>query len=113
MEKGSILFHCRAPIDRQRAFVVKFAPLSRAVNSAVECHLHTVEATGSIPVPPTKRPLQHKDFEPAKTADRRFFLRQSPPYVDVFYTDSRPLHYLFFGNRQEWILQEVHRPSKC
>ncbi len=27
--------------------------LFRAVNSAVECHLHTVEATGSIPVPPT------------------------------------------------------------
>ena len=26
----------------------------RAVNSAVECHLHTVEATGSIPVSPTK-----------------------------------------------------------
>ena len=26
----------------------------RAVNSAVECHLHTVEATGSIPVPPTR-----------------------------------------------------------
>jgi hypothetical protein len=25
----------------------------RAVNSAVECHLHTVEVTGSIPVPPT------------------------------------------------------------
>ena len=32
----------------------KIMPLSRAVNSAVECHLHTVEATGSIPVPPTK-----------------------------------------------------------
>src|SRR3989338_909477 len=28
--------------------------LFRAVNSAVECHLHTVEATGSNPVPPTK-----------------------------------------------------------
>ena len=25
----------------------------RAVNSAVECYLHTVEVTGSIPVPPT------------------------------------------------------------
>jgi hypothetical protein len=24
-----------------------------AVNSAVECHLHTVEVTGSIPVSPT------------------------------------------------------------
>ena len=30
----------------------------RAVNSAVECHLHTVEATGSIPVPPTKISLR-------------------------------------------------------
>ena len=25
----------------------------RAVNSAVECHLHTVEAAGSTPAPPT------------------------------------------------------------
>ena len=25
-----------------------------AVNSAGECHLHTVEVTGSIPVPPTR-----------------------------------------------------------
>ena len=32
--------------------VLEFAP-AWAVNSAVECHLHTVEATGSIPVPPT------------------------------------------------------------
>src|SRR5260363_428367 len=28
---------------------------SGAVNSAVECHLHTVEAAGSIPAPPTAR----------------------------------------------------------
>jgi hypothetical protein len=28
-------------------------PQSRAINSAGECHLHTVEATGSIPVSPT------------------------------------------------------------
>src|SRR5260364_85598 len=27
---------------------------SGAVNSAVECHLHTVEAAGSIPAPPTR-----------------------------------------------------------
>ena len=27
----------------------------RAVNSAVECHLHTVEVTGSIPVSPTRQ----------------------------------------------------------
>ena len=36
-----------------QAVIHRLAP--RAVNSAVECHLHTVEATGSIPVPPTKR----------------------------------------------------------
>ena len=29
---------------------------SRAVNSAVECHLHTVEVSGSIPLPPTTIP---------------------------------------------------------
>ena len=28
---------------------------SRAVNSAVECHLHTVEVAGSNPAPPTRR----------------------------------------------------------
>jgi hypothetical protein len=27
---------------------------NRAVNSAVECHLHTVEVAGSIPAPPTR-----------------------------------------------------------
>jgi hypothetical protein len=32
-----------------------------AINSAVECHLHTVEATGSIPVSPTKTSLIDED----------------------------------------------------
>lgn len=35
------------------ALFVVLLKIYRAVNSAVECHLHTVEATGSIPVPPT------------------------------------------------------------
>jgi hypothetical protein len=32
----------------------KFAEVIRAVNSAGECYLHTVEVTGSNPVPPTR-----------------------------------------------------------
>jgi len=31
----------------------------RAFNSAEECHLHTVEAAGSIPATPTKKVSNH------------------------------------------------------
>src|ERR1017187_6318578 len=37
-----------------------FPPPSRALNSAVECHLHTVEVAGSNPAAPTINPLHSR-----------------------------------------------------
>jgi hypothetical protein len=40
-------------LSKKRLWIILSA--SRAVNSAEECHPHTVEVTGSNPVPPTKK----------------------------------------------------------
>ncbi len=62
-------------------------PLFRAVNSAVECHLHTVEATGSIPVPPTR-------FKKAAHAAAFFFrVRASLLRVEAKMLDTNPARY--------------------
>ena len=45
----------------------------RAINSAVECHLHTVEVTGSIPVSPTRQ-------QKKPPASRLFFCRFRNPH---------------------------------
>ena len=39
----------------KKAFLWDMEALKWAVNSAGECYLHTVEVTGSIPVPPTMK----------------------------------------------------------
>ena len=44
-------------------FKYKEKRLFRAVNSAVECHPHTVEVTGSNPVPPTMQIQGVTDFD--------------------------------------------------
>ena len=79
-EKERILRQATSLIDRPRGFVVKFGPLSRAVNSAVECHLHTVEVTGSIPVPPTNR-SPRKGAEPIGSAKASFETPLSTAFV--------------------------------
>src|SRR5271166_2399254 len=40
-------------MDRELGYNDKVTAISWALNSAVECHLHTVEVTGSNPVAPT------------------------------------------------------------
>ena len=44
----------RIPASPPANFLL-YSEKNRAINSAGECHLHTVEVTGSNPVSPTKR----------------------------------------------------------
>jgi folylpolyglutamate synthase/dihydrofolate synthase len=49
--------HRLTPLDTARSADYKPCP-PRAINSAVECYLHTVEVTGSNPVSPTSHPTE-------------------------------------------------------
>ena len=53
--------------SRVRGSATKFVTIqitaTWALNSAVECHLHTVEVTGSNPVAPTKFPEKVSELE--------------------------------------------------
>src|SRR5512140_1934599 len=71
LRKACILLeYGRFRIDPKHAFVIKSA-LGRAVNSAVECHLHTVEVTGSIPVSPTSQTFKAVRQKPELRAAAR------------------------------------------
>ena len=53
LQKSDIFFSSLSPIDKDKPFRYNLLPLQRAINSAVECHLHTVEVVGSNPISPT------------------------------------------------------------
>ncbi len=75
------LYHCQAQ--------------PRAVNSAVECHPHTVEVTGSNPVPPTSKfkglrlmtvaPFPFRRPNGAQPLQKPHFPADRPPRVPVFH----------------------------
>jgi hypothetical protein len=54
-----------------------------ALNSAVECHPHTVEVIGSNPIAPTNNQLQMRDLPPA-------YVQKCPTVVIALVSRTEP-----------------------
>src|SRR5215469_14867012 len=52
---GDLVTMSRNDTDRELVYNVELTARKWALNSAVECHLHTVEVIGSNPIAPTIR----------------------------------------------------------
>ena len=83
----------------------------RALNSAVECHLHTVEVTGSNPVAPTRK-KRREVFSASRFSFRFSFRFPSPPSTrqieSLLDLPGRP-GIAPFSPEELWELLEVRR----